>query len=394
MTPVDPNAAISDRVEKFFLANIKTGPREKFCFLDFPEPAPDVLMKDAAGQQAYSAAKAAETTSLILDTIYSHDLPKQRCHAHVSRLWSETYREGLVVPAGARQDATLQAAPALAAAKSKVSDDRKLASVLQLSEQYFPCPVRPADWAAPGQSAWIAVSLEIRFGNRVPLAHLVIKPAAALRDPAALEGIEAPIVRRTMAAGWLAHRRKPVVVVKPPPISKPPVQRPPRPSAGFVWVEGRWELQGDKHVWIPPHWERERARPEPGVTWISIDLEYLLVRAEPRPWLHRPLLDRDDWFVPGKRRGADTQPGELGLYAETMGFVAVRNVVIKGDWTGDDLRQVSGENAYIGPLAIAGDTNRGDKVIESPRIQIIGVLYEPMPALPPMDDPALLPPAP
>lgn len=380
MNPADPSGAISDRVERFFVDNVKTGPREKFCFLDLPEPAPDMFVKDAAGQAAYSQAKAVESTSLILDTMYSHDLARQRCHAHLSRLWSETYREGIVVPASARESATVQAAPALAAAKAKVSDEHKRASVLQLGEQYFPCPVRPADWAEPGQTAWLAAPLRITFTSRVPLFRSVVKPAVGL------EGLEALVMRRSKVAGWLSPRRKPVII-KPPPggTVKPPPTRP-----GFVWVEGRWEMSAGKRVWVPGHWKRERARPAPGVTWVSIDLEYLVVRAEPRPWLHRPLLERDDWYVSGKRRGADTQTGELGLYAETMGFVAVRNVVIKGDWTGDDLRQVSGEDAYVGPLAIAGDENRGDNAIQNPRIQIIGVLYEPLPVLPPMDDPAML----
>jgi hypothetical protein len=43
--------------------------------------------------------------------------------------------------------------------------------------------------------------------------------------------------------------------VAPPPPRTEPAQK---PRKGFVWAPGYWDAQGNRHVWIAGHWERER----------------------------------------------------------------------------------------------------------------------------------------
>src|SRR5688572_13241186 len=46
-----------------------------------------------------------------------------------------------------------------------------------------------------------------------------------------------------------------VVDVDPPP---PRAEPRPAPRAGYVWVSGRWEYQGNNWVWKSGHWQRSR----------------------------------------------------------------------------------------------------------------------------------------
>jgi len=38
----------------------------------------------------------------------------------------------------------------------------------------------------------------------------------------------------------------------------PRVEVVPAPRHGYIWVEGHWGVQGNRHAWKAGHWERER----------------------------------------------------------------------------------------------------------------------------------------
>jgi hypothetical protein len=52
-------------------------------------------------------------------------------------------------------------------------------------------------------------------------------------------------------------RARPVYVVDEAPPA--PRYRTVAPRAGYIWVRGNWEWQGNQWVWVDGHWERERA---------------------------------------------------------------------------------------------------------------------------------------
>jgi hypothetical protein len=88
--------------------------------------------------------------------------------------------------------------------------------------------------------------------------------------------------------------------VAPPPARYEAV---PAPRNGYVWSSGYWNARGDRHVWQPGHWERQRrgyylAQP----TWTQRDNRWQLERGR---WNRG---DRDGDGVPNAMDRAPNNP--------------------------------------------------------------------------------------
>jgi hypothetical protein len=132
--------------------------------------------------------------------------------------------------------------------------------------------------------------------------------------------------------------------------------------------------------------------PQPVATSsMDISFEHCIVTLT-RPWWPEVFLMVRNWFVPGYPRAAfsnakgDGDPGLLPVLAS--GFVAIRNLKISTQWSGDDLTAMQ-KSASFGPFSLIGrEFNAGTGTLSCPAIQIIGWFCEALPILPPASDPA------
>jgi len=121
---------------------------------------------------------------------------------------------------------------------------------------------------------------------------------------------------------------------------------------------------------------------------ISFDYRFISLR---RQWWPVPLLLLKRWFIPGFERGAisgGTNVLDQGMMPVlTTGFVAVRNLRVKCNWSSQDMSAITNSSA-IGPFSLIGRSiNNG--TLSCNGIQIIGWFYVPLPCLPPCGDPNL-----
>lgn len=120
--------------------------------------------------------------------------------------------------------------------------------------------------ARPGFRSWLVGALAPVF-SEVPMpsiARITKFAAAAVLAAAPLTGCLFPPSPRQIG--------KAILHAPPPPRIE--VHRPPRPSTGHVWTDGRWEWNGSRwvwnsgswakppsrnKVWVPGHWDRTPA---------------------------------------------------------------------------------------------------------------------------------------
>jgi hypothetical protein len=60
-----------------------------------------------------------------------------------------------------------------------------------------------------------------------------------------------------------SHTAGGIVMVAPPPPRVETIESAPAP--GYVWLGGYWGWVGDRHEWVPGHWEA----PRPGRHWVA-----------------------------------------------------------------------------------------------------------------------------
>ncbi len=120
-----------------------------------------------------------------------------------------------------------------------------------------------------------------------------------------------------------------------------------------------------------------------------------------RPWWHPEFVEEPAWFVPGMKRGALVPESSDPAYGHCLpqSLLLVRNVSLTGSWSEEAKATMNESVHYFGPFLMSPpDTTRTTKTdaqsveqttVVGLGVQVIGELCSKLPALPPMDDPAL-----
>lgn len=117
------------------------------------------------------------------------------------------------------------------------------------------------------------------------------------------------------------------------------------------------------------------------VTDVTISFDYCLVTVD-RPWMHTAFLDNKSWFIPGQPSGKLSANDGHGVPALPAGFVALKNLQIKGPWTPADITNLE-QSIQFGPFLIDSTVVAG--AIGHAGIQIVGWILQDMPDLAPAD---------
>lgn len=113
---------------------------------------------------------------------------------------------------------------------------------------------------------------------------------------------------------------------------------------------------------------------------ISISFDYCVVNIR-RPWYSEVFITDKSWCTPSVSKGQFTSNGPAGnLPLMPVGFVAIRNLKIEANWTGEDIKNAS-QATDFGPFKVT--TNIIDNTLSHPGLQIIGWFLQKMPDLPP-----------
>jgi hypothetical protein len=121
-------------------------------------------------------------------------------------------------------------------------------------------------------------------------------------------------------------------------------------------------------------------------TSFALDLDYCLVTLQ-RHWLRTDWLESDEWYVPGYESGevsaGDPTVADQQLAAFPVAFVAVKNVVVRANWSATDGSSVS-KAAGLGPFVMASAGFTGETgTLTIPGVQVIAWLCQVPPQLPP-----------
>ena len=188
-----------------------------------------------------------------------------------------------------------------------------------------------------------------------------------------------------------------------------------------------WQLDGDVPVWNPPeptpvqheyvldtdlaeqlvHVNVDDLAGQPSVSTattsdsaLHVHFEHLLITITRRiagtPWWHPELLAEPAWYVPGMARGALVPSSDDPSFAHCLplSLLLVRNVSLTGQWSDEARAAMSNSVHYFGPFLMSGGSSTSDSQSTDQTstyglgIQVIGALAGPLPALPPMGDPA------
>jgi hypothetical protein len=124
----------------------------------------------------------------------------------------------------------------------------------------------------------------------------------------------------------------------------------------------------------------DQAPTEPVTTnHLTITFQYCLVRIA-RPWLATGFISPGSWYVPGADKGSLTVTQAGGMPLLPIGFVAVRRLAIKANWSADDLAKAS-DATDLGPFKVDGGIVNDQ--LSHPGLQVIGWLLQRLPDLPP-----------
>ncbi len=127
---------------------------------------------------------------------------------------------------------------------------------------------------------------------------------------------------------------------------------------------------------------------------LTLSFEYCLVSAS-RPWMS-PLLAWRTWFVPGMRAGEIASGAGMGpgvLEAIPVAAIVVRNLTIEAQWSEQDASALDSA-VTLGPFSLVGRTikqasGQSGSTMTCEGMQIVAWVMQPLPKLPPCDDPAL-----
>jgi len=117
---------------------------------------------------------------------------------------------------------------------------------------------------------------------------------------------------------------------------------------------------------------------------ISVSFDYCLINAL-RLWYKDVFINDTSWCIPTVLKGQLTTSGPAGnLPLIPIGFVAIRNLNIEGNWTAADEANASLATGF-GPFQVTWDSV--NKKLSYPGLQIIGWVLQKMPDLPPNNPP-------
>ena len=133
--------------------------------------------------------------------------------------------------------------------------------------------------------------------------------------------------------------------------------------------------------------------PAPVNDRMEVSFSYQVVRVA-RPWLFFPFLRHPNWYLPGMRAGALSNPstpdapGRIGLLPTAL--LVIRDLSITADWKESDMAELE-KSFAIGPFGKGTQARIMGQVLKCDGVQIIGCVNERLPMLPPRSDPALEP---
>jgi hypothetical protein len=281
--------------------------------------------------------------------------------------------------------------------------------------QYKPSLATPVNWYDPGNGSWVRHSLEVggapsgdpavpatpvwrlRIGNETlrnilaaehsppPITPFKPKPAlrAGVRVMAAHEVARvAPVAVRAGAPMRAAS------FATPPRIATHPVGLPaadaPLGRARFADLgkerRGGLRVNLDERLMVKQALDTHAPARPSNTDRATISFEYCPVRVE-RPWYTTAFINDDSWAIPNLPEGglsAADDPRHLSLMP--TGFIAVKNLSIKADWTAQDIENARNALAF-GPFRVDGEMANG--AVGHEGIQIVGWFLQKMPALPP-----------
>jgi hypothetical protein len=117
------------------------------------------------------------------------------------------------------------------------------------------------------------------------------------------------------------------------------------------------------------------------VTDVTISFDYCLVTVA-RPWIQTSFLNSRCWFIPDQPKGSLSANDGHGVPALPTGFIALKNLSIKGPWTPADITNLE-QSIQFGPFLIDSTVVNG--AIGHTGIQVVGWILQDMPDLPPLD---------
>ncbi len=133
---------------------------------------------------------------------------------------------------------------------------------------------------------------------------------------------------------------------------------------------------------------------------LHVHFEYCMLNITRRisgtKWWHSELIEEDDWYVPGMKRGDMVPASTDEAYAHyiPLGLILVRNVEFSGSWTAEARATLQNAVSFFGPFlmqaptASTSSTSNTEQVsVLGAGVQVIGELCAPLPPLPPADDP-------
>jgi hypothetical protein len=119
-----------------------------------------------------------------------------------------------------------------------------------------------------------------------------------------------------------------------------------------------------------------------------------------QPWWDGVFLADQGWFAPGRKRGSllpSPDGGPDAAYGLPVGLIIVQNLSVTGQWSAEAATALSSPGGTIGPLSLFGAiaTTAADGVTVTyshPGMQVVALLCNALPVLPPVDAPAAVAP--
>lgn len=416
--------SVHQPLNDFFLGRFRTeeGSRIVFRFDKFGSVVSEQDFVDPHGGGRFSADLAREKVSFLVNRIPVE--AGDGLHVLLSAdPVDSTYFDRLLSPAqpfvpGPVDDTVRESVVTtfsrIKAAALRAWDQVSLASLQGLPLDFKPSEATPANWYDPaGQDAWTSTSFTVSDTDRDPGPEVrlawKLKPTDQLLsraldlpaepDPVVRDAPAADVAKRVLAlqldgrGGAGLGGRAPAggtglgAVRGTAPRSAAARTGPSRLVEDLL---GRQAPRLDIRRRLAIHDYIDAIAPveDVGTGELTISFEYCLVHVQ-RAWLSSSFLNGSDWWTPNVPKGDLTVPGRPGaLSMLPVGFLAVRNLRITGNWSDAD-RQNMGAAMSFGPFKVAADSADGE--ISHSGLQLIGWMLQLLPPLPPNAPPETAP---